>query len=215
VASFADKPILSFDTTDGWREFLENDPPDAGVRLKLRKKSSSAPGITWQEALDVALCYGWIDGQAGRFDDDYTLQAFTPRRKNSPWSQINQGHVARLIEAGLMRPGGQAEIDRAKADGRWDAAYRQKDHAAPDDLQAALDASPAASAAWATLSKQNTFAIVFRITNVKRAETRARKIADYVAMLERGETIYPQKTPPQTSPPAGSSPRSPELCSGS
>jgi uncharacterized protein YdeI (YjbR/CyaY-like superfamily) len=198
MASFADKPILWFDSPEGWREFLENDPPDAGVRLKLRKKSSTAPGITWQEALDVALCYGWIDGQAGRFDDDYTLQAFTPRRKNSPWSQINQGHVARLIEAGLMRPAGLAEIDRAKADGRWDAAYRQKDHSAPEDLQAALDASPVAAAAWARLSKQNSFAIVFRIQNVKRAETRARKIAEYIAMLERGETIYPQKSTSST-----------------
>ena len=195
MASFAEKPILFYTSADDWRDFLEADPPDTGVRLQLRKKTSSAPGITWQDALDVALCYGWIDGQAGRFDDDYTLQAFTPRRKNSPWSQINQGHVARLIEAGLMRPGGQAEIDRAKSDGRWDAAYRQKDHAAPPDLQAALDASPTASARWATLSKQNTFAIVFRILNVKRAETRTRKIAEYVAMLERGETIYPQAAP--------------------
>src|SRR3954469_3308400 len=110
MASFADKPFHFFTSTDDWLAFLENDPSDDGVRLQLRKKTSSAPGITWQEALDVALCFGWIDGQAGRFDDDYTLQAFTPRRKNSPWSQINQGHVARLIEAGLMRPGGQAEI---------------------------------------------------------------------------------------------------------
>ena len=193
MVSFADKPIHYFTTVDPWIAFLENDPDDGGVRLQLRKKSSSAPGITWQEALDVALCFGWIDGQAGRFDDDYTLQAFTPRRKNSPWSQINQGHVARLIEAGLMRPGGQAEIDRAKADGRWDAAYRQKDHTAPPDLQAALDASPAAAAKWATLTKQNTFAVIFRTINVKRPETRARKIAEYVAMLERDETIYPQK----------------------
>jgi uncharacterized protein YdeI (YjbR/CyaY-like superfamily) len=190
VVSFADKPILFFATSDEFRDFLEADPPDGGVRLQLRKKTSSAPGIAWQDAVDVALCYGWIDGQAGRFDDDYTLQAFTPRRKNSPWSQINQGHAARLTEAGLMRPGGQAEIERAKADGRWDAAYRQKDHAAPADFQAALDASPAATAKWATLSKQNTFAMVFRVTSVKRAETRARKIAEYVAMLERGESIY-------------------------
>ena len=106
MASFADKPILYFTSVDPWREYLEADPSDDGVRLQLRKKTSSAPGITWQEALDVALCFGWIDGQAGRFDDDYTLQAFTPRRKNSPWSQINQGHVARLIDEGLMRPGG-------------------------------------------------------------------------------------------------------------
>ena len=125
MARFAEKPIHEF-TIEQWEQFLADEPPDAGIRLKLRKKSSSAPGITWQEALDVALCYGWIDGQAGRFDDDYTLQAFTPRRKNSPWSQINREHVARLIAEGRMRPGGHAEVERAKADGRWDAAYRQK-----------------------------------------------------------------------------------------
>ncbi|HEX7834373.1 MAG TPA: YdeI/OmpD-associated family protein [Pseudolysinimonas sp.] len=193
MVSFADKPILFFTTNDEFRDFLEADPPDGGVRLQLRKKTSSAPGITWQDAVDVALCYGWIDGQAGRFDDDYTLQAFTPRRKNSPWSLINQGHVERLIAEGRMRPGGLAEVERAKADGRWDAAYRQKDHAAPPDLQSALDASPAAAAKWATLTKQNSFAIVFRIQGVKRPETRARKIGEFVAMLERGETIYPQK----------------------
>ncbi len=190
MVSFADKPIHFFTTTDEWQAFLENEPDDGGVRLQLRKKTSSAPGITWQEALDVALCFGWIDGQAGRFDDDYTLQAFTPRRKNSPWSQINREHVARLIEEGRMRPAGLAEVERAKADGRWDAAYRQKDAAPPADLQAAIDASPAASAAWAALSKQNRFAIIFRTISVKRAETRERKIREYVAMLERGEKLY-------------------------
>ena len=190
MVSFADKPILFFTTSDEFRDFLESDPPDDGVRLQLRKKTSSAPGITWQDAVDVALCYGWIDGQAGRFDDDYTLQAFTPRRKNSPWSQINQGHVARLIAEGRMRPGGLAEVDRAKADGRWDAAYRVKDAVAPEDLQSAIDASPAAAAAWATLTKQNSFAMIFRITQLKRPETRAKRIAEYVAMLERGEKLY-------------------------
>ncbi|CAN5369451.1 YdeI/OmpD-associated family protein [soil metagenome] len=192
MASFADKPIHYFATQAEWEAFLEADPSDDGVRLQLRKKTSSAPGITWQEALDVALCHGWIDGQTGRFDNDYTLQAFTPRRKNSPWSQINQGHVARLIDEGRMREAGHAEIERAKADGRWDAAYRQKDAETPDDLQAALDANPAAAAFFAALGKQNRFAILFRIGNVKRAETRARKIAEYVAMCERGEKIYPQ-----------------------
>lgn len=190
MVSFADKPVLFFTSTAEWEAFLAADPPDGGVRLQLRKKLSSAPGITWQEALEVALCYGWIDGQTARLDDDYTLQAFTPRRKNSPWSQINQGHVARLIADGRMKPGGQAEIDRAKADGRWDAAYRVKDAVPPDDLQAALDASPAATAAWQTLTKQNRFAIIFRTTSVKRAETRERKIRDYVEMLERGEKLY-------------------------
>jgi uncharacterized protein YdeI (YjbR/CyaY-like superfamily) len=190
MASFDEKPIHFFRTPREWEEFLEADPPDAGVRLQLRKRKSSAPGISWDEALEVALCFGWIDGQAKRLDDDYTLQAFTPRRRNSPWSQINQGHVARLIAEGRMRPAGQAEIDRAKADGRWDAAYRVKDAAPPPDLMSALEANPAASATWETISKQNRFAIIFRITQLKRPESRARNIEKYVAMLERGETIY-------------------------
>ncbi|MEZ5189466.1 MAG: YdeI/OmpD-associated family protein [Schumannella sp.] len=138
----------------------------------------------------MALCFGWIDGQSKRFDDDYTLQAYTPRRKNSPWSQINQGHVERLIAEGRMRPQGQAEIDRAKADGRWDAAYRVKDAAPPAELAAALQASPAASEAWAALTKQNRFAIIFRTSQLKRPESRERAAAKYVAMLERGEKPY-------------------------
>jgi len=190
MASFDEKAIHHFATTAQWEAFLEDDPPDDGVRLQLRKKSSPQPGITWQEALDVALCYGWIDGQSKRLDDDFTLQAFTPRRKNSPWSQINQGHVARLIEEGRMRPAGQAEIDRAKADGRWDAAYRVKDAPVPDELRAALDASPVAAERFAALSGQNRWAILFRLSQAKRAETRTRNIEKYVAMLERGETIY-------------------------
>jgi uncharacterized protein YdeI (YjbR/CyaY-like superfamily) len=120
-------------------------------------------------------------------EDDYTLQAFTPRRKNSPWSQVNQGHVARLIEAGLMRPGGQAAIDSAKADGRWDAAYSQKNMVVPDDLQAALDADPVAAATWLTLTKQIRFLVVYRTIAVKRPETRERKIREFVEMLGRGE----------------------------
>ena len=190
MASFEDKAIHFFTTTAAWQRFLESAPPNEGVRLQLRKKLSSAPGIVWQEALDVALCFGWIDGQAKRLDDDYTLQAFTPRRKNSPWSQINRDHVARLIDEGRMRPSGQAEIDRAKADGRWDAAYRVKDAAPSPELLAALAANPAAATAWETLTKQNRFAIIFRLSQAKRDETRTRNIARYVAMLERGETIY-------------------------
>jgi len=177
MASFEDKAIHLFTTTDAWQRFLESAPPDEGVRLQLRKKLSSAPGILWQEALDVALCFGWIDGQARRLDDDYTLQAFTPRRKNSPWSQINRDHVARLIDEGRMRPGGQAEIDRAKADGRWDAAYRVKDAVPSPELLAALAANPAAATAWETLTKQNRFAIIFRLSQAKRDETRTRNIA--------------------------------------
>ena len=191
MVAYADKPLLHFTDASQWEDYLRDDPPDGGVRLLLLKKAATVPGIRYPEALDVALCYGWIDGQTGRHDDDFTAQAFTPRRPRSPWSQINIGHAERLILAGRMQAAGLAEIERAKADGRWDAAYRQKGAVAPDDLRAALDADPAAAAAWAVLDSQNRFAILFRIGNVKRAETRARKIAEFTAMLARGERIYP------------------------
>jgi uncharacterized protein YdeI (YjbR/CyaY-like superfamily) len=190
MASFDEKPVHFFTTQAEWEAFLEAGPSDDGVRLQLRKRNSSAPGITWDDALEVALCFGWIDGQSKRLDDDYMLQAFTPRRRNSPWSQINQGHVARLIEEGRMRPAGQAEIDRAKTDGRWDAAYRVKDAVPSPEFQAALDASPTASAAFEAMTKQNRFAMIFRIGNLKREESRTKRIAEYIAMLERGGTIY-------------------------
>lgn len=189
MVSFADKPIFDF-TIGEWEQFLANDPPDGGIRLKLRKKNSSAPGITWQEALDVALCYGWIDGQAGRFDDDYTLQAFTPRRKNSPWSQINREHVARLIAEGRMRPAGLAEVERAQADGRWDAAYRQKGAVAPADLQAAIDANPDAAAFFASMPAVERFRVYFRLDNIKTPAIRAARIADVVEKAARGEYHY-------------------------
>ncbi|MBX3100270.1 MAG: YdeI/OmpD-associated family protein [Salinibacterium sp.] len=196
MASFAEKPVLEFATPDEWEAWLVAHGPDDGVRLKLRKKLSGAPGLTYDLALDVALCHGWIDGQVARLDDDDVLQAFTPRRKNSPWSQRNVGHVARLIAEGRMREGGQTEIDRAKTDGRWDAAYRVKDAPVPDDLRAALDANPAAAASFEALSSQNRFAILFRIGNVKRADTRERNIARFVDQLARGETVYPQSPRP-------------------
>ncbi len=188
-----DKPILAVDTVGEWEEFLEASPASDGVRLRLRKKASAMAGITYAEALDAALCFGWIDGQAGSLDEDYHLQVFTPRRPRSVWSKRNRDHVERLTALGRMRAAGQLQIDRAKADGRWDAAYRQKDAEVPADLQAALDASPAAAAFFAQLSSQNRFAITFRIGNVKRADTRARKIVTFVEMLERGETLHPQK----------------------
>jgi len=192
VVAFADKPLLHFTDPVDWEAFLESDPPDGGVRLLLLKKAATVPGIRYPEALDVALCFGWIDGQVARHDDDFVQQAFTPRRRASPWSQINREHVERLIAADRMRPSGHAEIERAKGDGRWDAAYRQKGAVAPDDLRAALDADPAAAAAWETLDGQNRFAILFRISAVKRADTRTRKIAEFTAMLARGERIYPR-----------------------
>ena len=190
MSSFAEKPILPFTDWREWEAFLENDPPAEGVRVKILKAKATVPGITRQEALDVALCFGWIDGQAGAFDDDYSLQAYTPRRARSPWSQINQDHVTRLIAEGRMRPAGQAEIDRAKGDGRWDAAYRQKDSPVPPELQALLDQSPTASAFFATLTAQNRWAFIFRVAQGKKPETRERNALRFVEMLERGETFY-------------------------
>ena len=186
-----DKPILVVHTVAEWERFLEGNPAADGVRLQLRKISSRMPGITYAEALDAALCFGWIDGQRSALDDNYHLQVFTPRRPRSIWSQRNRDHVERLTAEGRMRSPGQAQVDRAKVDGRWDAAYRQSATDVPPDLQEALDASPAAAAFFAQLSSQNRFAILFRIGNVKRADTRARKIATFVEMLERGETVHP------------------------
>jgi uncharacterized protein YdeI (YjbR/CyaY-like superfamily) len=190
-----DKPLLHCVDADEWSAWLEQhaDEPD-GVRLQLVRKGAAVPGISHAQALQVALCFGWIDGQAGSIDDTHYFVSFGPRRPRSLWSQINRDHIARLTAEGKMRPRGIEEVERAKADGRWDAAYRQKDAPIPDDLQAALDANPAAAEFFPLLSSQNRFAILFRIGNVKRAQTRAAKIATYVGMLERGETIYPQKS---------------------
>jgi len=196
MVSFADKKLLVVETADEWERWLVEHGTDDGVRLKLRNRRSSAVGLTYDEALDVALCHGWIDGQVARFDDDYVLQAFTPRRRSSPWSQRNIGHVHRLIEAGRMHPAGQAEIDRAKADGRWDAAYQVKDAPVPDELRAALEASPRAAEFFEKLSGQNRWAFIFRISQLKRPESRVRNAEKFVGMLERGETFYPQKAKP-------------------
>ncbi len=191
MVSFADKMLLEVESAAEWERFIVEQGTDDGVRLKLRKRLSQlTTGITYDEALDIALCHGWIDGQVARFDDDFVLQAFTPRRRNSPWSQRNVGHVARLIEEGRMHPAGQAEIDRAKADGRWDAAYQVKNAPVPDDLRAALDANPTAAEFFATISAQNRWAIIFRLSQLKREESRVRNIVKYVDMLERHEKLY-------------------------
>jgi uncharacterized protein YdeI (YjbR/CyaY-like superfamily) len=194
MVSFADKPVLEV-TIAEWTAYLEGSPSGDGVRLKLRKKLSKAAGMTWAEALDVALCFGWIDGQSLRLDDDYTLQAFTPRRKNSPWSQINRDHVARLIAAGQMRPSGLAEIDRAKADGRWDAAYSQKNMTTPPDLQSALDANPASAEFHAGLTKSVRFQIYARLASIKTPSVREARIRDIVEKGARGEHHYAQPKP--------------------
>lgn len=190
MVSHADKPELHVATVEEWERFLASGPDPAGVRLRLRKKGSKEPGITYAEALDVALCFGWIDGQGQSLDADYHLRAFTPRRSRSIWSKVNVGHATRLIEEGRMRPEGQAEIDRAKADGRWDAAYRQRDGDIPPELQAALDADPEVAEAFAAQSSQNRFAMAFRVQNLKRPASRAARVEQYVEMLKRGETIH-------------------------
>jgi uncharacterized protein YdeI (YjbR/CyaY-like superfamily) len=190
----SDKPLLTFARAAEWHDWLtENFDSVDGVRLQLLRTGSALTGLLYAEALDEALGFGWIDGQSRALNADYYLDVFGPRRSRSVWSQANRDHVERLIAEGRMQPSGLAEVERAKTDGRWDAAYRQKDAPIPPDLQAALAASPAAEASFARLSGQNRFAILFRVGNVRRAETRAAKIAGYVAMLERGETIHPQK----------------------
>jgi len=164
-----------------------------GVWLALAKKGGTVTTLTWQQAVDEALCFGWIDGQTRKRDHESSWIRYTPRRPRSVWSQRNIAHVARLEEQGRMLPPGRAAADAAEADGRWAAAYAPPSEAeAPPDLLAAVAAVPAAQAMFDVLTKSNRFAMIYRINAVKRAETRERKIGEFVAMLERGETIYPQ-----------------------
>jgi uncharacterized protein YdeI (YjbR/CyaY-like superfamily) len=190
--SGSERPTLRLRDADAWRAWLEqHHGSHRGVQLVLAK--GGAPGITYAEALDEALCFGWIDGRKQGLSDTEWLQTFTPRRARSIWSKRNREHVDRLERSGRMTDAGRAEVERAKADGRWDAAYAgPKDAEVPAELAEALAASPRASAMFDALSSQNRFAILFRLGNAKRAETRTRKIAEYIAMLERGETIYAQ-----------------------
>lgn len=193
-------PELVVPHPQAWREWLDEHHADSpGVRLVLGKKDAVAAGaaptsLSHGTALPSALCFGWIDGQAGSRDDATYTVRFLPRRKRSTWSKRNVEIVAQLTAAGLMRPAGQAQVDAAKADGRWDAAYGgAATIEVPPELAAALAASAVAAAAFERLSSANRFAILFRLANAKRAETRTRNIAAFVAMLERGETQYPQK----------------------
>jgi uncharacterized protein YdeI (YjbR/CyaY-like superfamily) len=165
--------------------------------LKIHKKGSGLPSVTIAEALDVALCWGWIDGIRKSFDEQSFLQRYTPRRARSIWSQINRDHVARLTAAGRMTPHGQRQVDAAKADGRWDAAYAPIRSASvatiPDDLREAIEANPRARKTFRTLGRLNLFALAFRTNNMRTPAGRARKIAALVAMLARGETIVPER----------------------
>jgi len=185
-------PVLAFASRDDFRAWLEasHDTSD-GVWLRIARKASGIPTVTYGEAVDVALCFGWIDGQRRGGDEEAFLQRFVPRRPRSRWSKVNVEKVQRLTEAGEMHPAGLAEVERAKADGRWDAAYDPPSRATvPDDLRAALDAVPAAAAAFEGLSGSNRYSILHRVEAAKRPDTRARRIAGFVDMLARGETPH-------------------------
>jgi uncharacterized protein YdeI (YjbR/CyaY-like superfamily) len=195
VATGADLPELIVPDSAAWREWLQNNHDDAvGVWLVLAKKGTVDPTrLTYDEALHEALCYGWIDGQKGSRDGATFKQRFTRRRPRSPWSRRNVGIAQRLIAEERMQPSGLTEIERAKGDGRWDAAYEgQRNATVPDDLAKALAANAAAHAMFEGLSRANRYAILYRIDIPKRPETRARKIDDFIAMLARGETVHPQ-----------------------
>ncbi|MFI7070844.1 YdeI family protein [Micromonospora sediminicola] len=179
----------------------EHHTSSPGVWLALTRKGGTVTTLTWQQAVDEALCFGWIDGQARKRDEETSWIRFTPRRARSIWSQRNVAHVARLEAEGRMTPAGRAAVEAAKADGRWDAAYAPPSEAeVPADLLAAIAAVPAAQAMFDVLTKANRFALIHRLNAVKRAETRARKIGEFVAMLARHETPHPQKARPPVTP---------------
>ncbi len=194
-------PVILFPTPADWETWLAEHHADSrGLWLRIAKKDGELTSVTYPEALDVALCHGWIDGQKKSYDDHSWLQKFTPRGARSIWSKINREKVQALIDAGRMRPSGLKEIERARKDGRWDAAYDSQSNATvPEDFQAELDRSPRAGEFFATLKGANRYAILFRIHTAKKAETRARRIREFIEMLERHETLHPATRPRKTS----------------
>jgi len=190
----ADAPTIAFRDQPAFRTWLaEHHREQDGIWLKLAKKGSGIPSVTYAEAVVVALCFGWIDGQARSVDETSYVQRFTPRRSRSKWSKINIGRVEALIAAGEMTPSGLAEVERAKADGRWAAAYDPPSTATvPDDLRVALDANPSASASFSTITSASRYAILFQIGDAKRPDTRARRIAKFVDDLAEGREAYPR-----------------------
>lgn len=192
--------VRSFRTEAAFEAWLRrNHARETELWLRIYKKGSGVPTVTLAQALDVALCRGWIDGIRKALDEQSFLQRYTPRRARSIWSQINREHIQRLTAAGRMTPHGQRQVDAARADGRWDAAYAPIRSATKDsipaDLRAAIEASPRARRMFETLGRQNLFALAFRTNSMKTPAGRARKIAALVAMLERGETIVPERRP--------------------
>ena len=187
-------PTIFFASAREWEEWLEaNHATSPGVWLKIAKKDTGIESVRYPEVLESALCFGWIDGQREALDERYFLQRFTPRQPRSKWSKINREKAERLVPAGRMRPAGLAEVERAKADGRWEVAYESQSRiAVPDDLERELATRPQAKEFFFQLSSQNRYAILYRLQDAKKPETRARRLAKFVAMLEAGETIHPQ-----------------------
>jgi uncharacterized protein YdeI (YjbR/CyaY-like superfamily) len=193
VAAKPDLPIVSFGSEEEWEAWLDsNHSTSRGVWIVIAKKGSGIESVAYPEVLETALCYGWVDAQRRARDERVFLQKFTPRGTRSRWSRINRDKAVELIRLGRMKPAGLAEVERAKADGRWDAAYEgQRAATVPADLQRELDRNPAAAEFFATLNSQNRYSILYRLQDAKRPETRARRLAKFVAMLNAGERIYP------------------------
>jgi uncharacterized protein YdeI (YjbR/CyaY-like superfamily) len=188
-----DLPVIMFQQQKDWAAWLDkNHASSPGVWLKLAKKASGIPSVNYDEALGVALCYGWIDGQKKSYDESSWLQKFTPRGIKSIWSKVNREKLQEIIESGQMKPAGLEAVERAKQDGRWDAAYDSQSRASvPSDFQAELDRNAKAKAFFATLNSTNRYAILFRIQTAKKAETRAKRIEQFIRMLENHEKLYP------------------------
>ena len=188
-----DLPQHAFSSAARWEAWLEHNHAESdGLWIRMAKRDAGIDSVRYPEVLDCALCFGWIDGRREALDERHFLQRFTPRRARSRWSRLNRDKAERLIAEGRMRPAGLAEVQRAKVDGRWDAAYEGQRHSTiPDDLQRELDARPKAKAFFAELNSQNRYAILYRLQDAKKPETRAQRLAKFVAMLETGERIHP------------------------
>lgn len=193
MARERDVPVEVFVSRDDWERWLDAEHARSqGVWLKIAKKGTGIATVTAAEALEVALCYGWIDGQRNTLDERFFLQKFTPRRARSRWSRINRDKALELIAQKRMRPAGLAEVERAQADGRWEAAYEPQSAAKiPEDLQRELDANPSAKRFFLSLDSRNRYAILYRLQDAKRPETRERRLARFVSMLKAGEKLVP------------------------
>ena len=191
-----DLPILAFKSQQAWNTWLVAQAASSeGLWLKLAKKSAGIAGVSKSEAVDTALCHGWIDGQLDSFDDQFSLVRFTPRRQTSKWSERNRSRALQLIESGQMLPAGLKEVERAQEDGRWETAYAPQSTAqVPDDLSMALKRNTKAARFFETLDRVNRYAILYRVHNAKKPETRVARIKKFVAMLAAGETIHPRKS---------------------